>query len=140
MEPTTTTSETPAEPTTTTTAEPTPATTTAPPTTRDGASPAREAYPNYDWDQLERADVAVTGDVTLRGGQFNPLVAQVEAGATVTFTNEDSGGHTVTVPAMDVDEVLSGGESTTVAFEDAGVFDYVCTFHPPRMLGRVVVE
>ena len=98
------------------------------------------AYPDYDWEQLTRADAAETSSVTMEGSTFRPLVAKVSAGTEVTFTNEDSGGHSVTIPALSVDETVSGGSSTSVTFEEPGNYDYVCTFHPPDMLGRIVVE
>lgn len=103
-------------------------------------SVAQEAYPDYDWDELEGAEPTETPSVTLRDTAFHPLVAEVSAGAEVTFTNEDSHQHSVTVPSMDVEEGLPGGSSTTLAFDETGTFDYLCTFHPPGMVGRVVVE
>lgn len=107
--------------------------------TTDGRS-GQSSYPDYDWEVLTRADAATTTSVTMRNTAFQPLIARVDAGAEVTFTNEDAGPHTVTVPALDVDERLSGGASTAVTFEAPGAYDYVCTLHPPAMLGRVVVE
>lgn len=109
-------------------------------TTAGGDGGAMSAYPDYDWEQLTRADAAETTSVTASGSAFQPLVAKVSAGTEVTFSNEDSFAHTVTMPALDLDEQLSGGSSTSVTFERAGSFDYVCTIHPPDMLGRIVVE
>lgn len=105
-----------------------------------GPSSAREAYPDYNWDALEGVDPTPTTTVTLRNTAFRPPVAAVHPGTAVTFANNDSFGHTVTVPALDVSRELAGGGSTTVTFEDAGTYDYVCEFHPPSMLGRVVVS
>jgi plastocyanin len=101
--------------------------------------PARQEYPDYNWEVLEEAEPEATTEVTLRNTAFDPLIAAVPTGATVTFTNNDSFGHTVTVPALDVDRELGGDESTTVTVEQAGTFDYVCELHPPSMLGRLVV-
>lgn len=112
--------------------------------TPDGTTGAetagQAAYPGYDWDQLERADAAETDTVAMRNTAFHPLVAEVGVGTGVGFPNEDPSVHTVTIPAMDLDELVRAGESTSIAFEEPGTFDYVCTFHPPGMLGRVVVE
>jgi len=108
--------------------------------TTTAGSAAQSAYPDYDWGRLDGAEPTDTAGVTLRDTAFHPLVARVAVGTEVTFTNEDSGSHTVTIPALDVDEQLSGGASTTVTFAEAGTYDYVCTFHPPEMLGRIVVE
>lgn len=131
--------ETTAE-TETTTQQTTTATTASEATTTDGSTAAQQEYGTYDWSQLDGAEASATTTVTMRSSRFQPLVAEFSAGTEVTFVNEDMGSHTVTVPALDVDERLSGGESTTVTFDEAGVFDYVCTLHPPQMLGRVVVE
>lgn len=109
-------------------------------TSSGDGSVAQEEYPDYDWDELEGAEPTETTSVTLRDTAFHPLVAEVSAGAEVTFTNEDSHQHSVTVPAMDVDQGLPGGSSTTLSFDGTGTFDYLCTFHPPGMVGRVVVE
>lgn len=111
---------------------------TATSTPRDGQS-AQEQYPDYNWNILEDVDPVETDTVKLNNTAFDPLVAAVKPGTEVTYTNEDSFGHTVTVPRLDVDEQLEGGESTTVRFEMAGTHHYVCTFHPPDMLGRMIV-
>lgn len=99
----------------------------------------QERYSDYNWDRLENADAVATGTVTLRNSTFDPLIAAVKPGTDVTFTNEDSFGHTVTIPKLDVDEQLDGGQSTTVTVEETDTYDYVCTIHPPDMLGRIEV-
>lgn len=103
------------------------------------AESAQAAYPDFNWERLEGVDPVGTDAVTLRNVEFDPTVAAVEPGTAVTFTNEDAAGHTVTIPAVDVDRQLDSGESTTVTFGETGTYDYVCTIHPPDMLGRVVV-
>jgi plastocyanin len=111
---------------------------TASPT--EGAPSAQEEYPDYSWGALEGVDPVPSSTVTLRNTAFTPPVAAVQPGATVTFENNDSFGHTVTIPALDVDQELDGGASTTVTFDAAGTYDYLCTLHPPGMVGRVVVS
>jgi plastocyanin len=110
------------------------------PTDGGGESTGMAAYPDYDWDQLTRADAAETTEVAASGFAFQPLVARFPAGSVVTFTNDDSAPHTVTIPALDVDERLAGGETTTVSVESTGTYDYVCTLHRPGMLGRLIAE
>lgn len=109
-------------------------------TTAGSGSDAQSEYPDYDWGQLDDTEATATATVTMSGFAFHPLVARVSPGTTVTFPNEDSSPHTVTIPALGVDEQVSGGGETTVTVEEAGTFDYVCTFHGPSMLGRLVVE
>lgn len=124
-------------PTATDSPTPTPTATDSPTAADQGA---RAAYPDYNWAALEGVEPEATTEVSLRNTAFHPPIAAVQPGATVTFVNDDSFGHTVTIPAIDVDRDLGGGESTTVSFDAAGTYDYVCELHPPGMLGRVVVR
>lgn len=105
----------------------------------EGTPSARSAYPDYNWAALDGVDPEATTEVTLRNTAFHPAVAAVQPGTAVTFANNDGFGHTVTVPALEVARELDGGESTTITFETAGRYGYVCEFHPPGMVGRVVV-
>lgn len=100
---------------------------------------ARQEYPDYNWEVLDGTEPEATTGITARNTAFDPVVAEVPTGEPVTFANNDSFEHTVTIPALDVDERLDGGEETTLTFEQEGTFDYVCTLHPPSMLGRLVV-
>ena len=49
--------------------------------------------------------------------------------------------HTVTFaePDLPSEDLFEGGESFTVTFNRVGVFNYVCDFHPPHMVGTVTV-
>jgi hypothetical protein len=76
----------------------------------------------------------------MRAFEFHPLIAAVEPGTEVTVTNEDGNAHSITVPMLSIDErVAGGGGSVSFAVDRTGTFDYVCTFHPTLMLGRLVV-
>ncbi|MFB6105459.1 MAG: cupredoxin domain-containing protein [Halobacteriaceae archaeon] len=123
----------------TTTATEQPSSTAPTTATTARAAAAREAYPDYSWSSLDGASPTATDSVTLRGSAFHPLVARVSTGTEVRWTNEDGYGHTVTIPALDVHRELGGGEQTTVTVDEAGTYDYLCRFHPPSMLGRLVV-
>lgn len=101
-------------------------TTTAAPT--DGGS---EAEPGGD-------------SVTIAGFTFDPDTIEVSAGSTVTWTNEDGVGHTVTAgepdePADTFGESVDPGSSAEIGFDEAGTFPYFCTIHP-SMTGEVVVS
>lgn len=109
------------------------------PTAAEGDRSARERYPDYDWERLADAEPVATDAVILVESTFDPPVAAVGPGAEITFTNDDSVDHTVTIPKLDVDEQVGAGQSTTVTFEETGTYDYVCTLHPPEMLGRMEV-
>jgi plastocyanin len=101
---------------------------------------AQQAYPDYNWGQLDDATPEVTTTVTLVDFSFDPLIAKVPPGATVTYRNEDSAPHSVAIPKRDFDESVGSGGTVTATFPETGTYDYVCGVHPPDMVGRVVVE
>lgn len=87
----------------------------------------------------EQSDAAVT-TVRLSGTCFGPTVARVDAGATVTFVNEEPLPHTVTGANLlwgSLQE-LQQGDTIEATFATAGVYPYVCILHP-GMIGAVVV-
>jgi plastocyanin len=72
--------------------------------------------------------------------RFEPPAIEVEAGATVTWVNEDDFPHNVTLlDGSDVSKALPVGGSATVTFEDPGEVPYECSLHPQQMQGRVIV-
>jgi plastocyanin len=71
--------------------------------------------------------------------RFDPKTIQVDAGATVTWQNEDNFTHTVEVEGQD-DRKVEPGESTSVTFTKPGKYDYVCTLHSHDMRGVVIVR
>ncbi|MEF8853323.1 MAG: cupredoxin domain-containing protein [Haloarculaceae archaeon] len=119
------------------------ATATATPamTTTGGGSEsgAQSEYPDYNWDQLEGVSATDATTVEITGFSYDPLVARVPTGQAIAFPNADSVPHTVTAPAADVDVTVQPGEDGSVTINDPGTYDYVCRFHPPEMLGRLVV-
>ena len=71
---------------------------------------------------------------------FAPASITVAAGSSVTWTNGDSAGHTVTADDGGFDSgTIANGTSFTQAFPDAGTFAYHCAIHP-AMTATVVVE
>lgn len=75
--------------------------------------------------------VKETTEVAMTGSQFQPRNIHVDAGATVTWTNEDGYAHTVTAASdnWSFDEEVSGGGSVSHTFENSGVYDVYCKFH-----------
>lgn len=75
--------------------------------------------------------VIETTDVSMVGSQFDPRNVNVDAGATVTWTNDDSAAHTVTNASVNwtFDEEVAGGGSTEFTFEESGVYAVYCRFH-----------
>lgn len=98
-------------------------------------------------DMISGGGSADTGpnEVSMEGSEFVPEELTVEAGATVTWTNNDSVTHTVTAGTrgsptglFDFRDV-SAGESVTFTFETTGAYEYYCELHP-GMSGTIVVE
>lgn len=80
--------------------------------------------------------------VEIRDFEFEPEVACVTEGGTVTWVNVGNEAHTTTGadPARLWDSGLLGNdEEFARTFEDAGEFDYFCAPHP-FMQGVVIVE
>ena len=81
-----------------------------------------------------------TNQITMaKSYRFEPKAIQVDAGQTVTWTNEDNFTHTVQVDGRE-DQKVEPGESVTETFEEPGTYHYVCTLHRKDMEGEVVVR
>jgi plastocyanin len=90
--------------------------------------------------------------VTIADSAFSPSKIEVQAGTTVTWTNDDALPHTVTSTVTDdVDSATSDlfdsgtlqtGESFSYTFKKAGDYPYECTIHAsmPSMHGKVEVK
>ncbi|HVM02258.1 MAG TPA: plastocyanin/azurin family copper-binding protein [Acidimicrobiales bacterium] len=100
-------------------------------------------------------DAAPTAnEVTMRLIAFRPETLTVDAGATVTWRQEDAGAHTVTsgtveqggagVTAMPDDKFDSGeiatGDTFELTFDEPGTYPYFCEIHPATMRGEVRVR
>src|SRR5262249_15409245 len=66
-------------------------------------------------------------DVNIAGFQFGPGKLAAPAGTAVTWTNADDSPHQVTVAKTALKTaVLLRGQSATLTFAEAGVFEYAC--------------
>jgi plastocyanin len=83
--------------------------------------------------------VAATEVAMVKSYSFDPKVIEIEAGDTVTWTNEDNFTHTVQVDGQD-DHNVEQGESVEITFDDPGTYHYVCTLHSKDMDGEVIVK
>ena len=88
------------------------------------------------------ATLAKTKTVHLpKSYKFAPDSIEVAKGAVVTWINEDDFPHTVRLlDGSDVDKKLGVGDSTSITFEETGVFRYDCSLHPTQMKGSVTVR
>ena len=112
-------------------ATPTPAPTavhTNPPAATSAAPPAGTVAP------------AAAGAVTIKGFAFQPAALEVAVGTTVTWTNQDTTGHTVTADDASFDSgTVNGGATFSQVFNTAGTFAYHCKIHS-SMHGTITVK
>ena len=83
--------------------------------------------------------VATTEVQMVKSYRFDPKVIEIDAGETVTWTNEDNFTHTVQVQGQE-DHKVERGESVEITFDEPGTYDYVCTLHRQDMDGTVIVK
>ena len=77
--------------------------------------------------------------VPIRSGCFTPTVTEVGVGDTVTWVNDDPYEHDVAaVGGAWSSDTLQQGDEFSQTFDAAGVYVYVCRFHP-GMAGAVDV-
>jgi len=88
----------------------------------------------------EEGTPVATTDVTMaKSYRFEPKAIQIDAGETVTWTNDDNFTHTVQVDGRQ-DHEVGRGESVSIAFDEPGTYHYVCTLHERDMDGTVIVK
>ena len=85
------------------------------------------------------APVATTEVSMAKSYRFAPKRIEVDAGQTVTWTNDDNFTHTVRVDGQE-DHKVERGKSVSIAFDKPGTYHYVCTLHRQDMDGEVIVK
>ena len=81
-----------------------------------------------------------TNEVTMvKSYRFDPERIVVQAGSTVTWTNDDNFTHTVQVDGQD-DHEVGRSDSFSITFDEPGTYHYVCTLHRHDMEGEVIVQ
>ena len=94
------------------------------------------------------ASVSIVPNASTMGDKaFSPNPAELKAGESVTWTNDDSQIHTATSGAVGAEDsgkvfdsgILSPKATFDFKFDQAGEYDYYCTLHP-QMLGKVSVS
>jgi len=83
--------------------------------------------------------VATTHVSMAKSYRFDPHTIEIDAGQTVTWTNDDNFTHTVQVDGQE-DHKVGKGESLSIEFEKPGSYHYVCTLHSHDMDGTVIVR
>lgn len=76
--------------------------------------------------------------ITEKNFAFSPADATVKVGETVTFTNEDSAPHNVSIDGKELGS-QDPGASVTWTPTKAGTYPYSCVIHP-TMTGQITVQ
>ena len=76
--------------------------------------------------------------ITEQNFAFNPSTATVKVGETVTFTNQDSAPHNMSIDGQELGS-QNQGESKTWTPTKAGTFPFSCVIHP-SMTGQITVQ
>ena len=86
-------------------------------------------------------------NVSLKDIQFDPKNLTVNAGETITFTNDESIAHDVHKDSGPGGDFASGpdggmqeGDTFELTLDEAGSYEYVCDVHAPGMSGTITVE
>lgn len=112
---------------------PTKAPTNPPAATQAAATPAPAA-------SSAATPAAAAGAATIKDRAFHPTTLDVAIGTTVTWTNQDEFGHTVTADDGSFDSgTVSGGATFSQVFDTAGTFAYHCKIHS-GMHGTITVH
>lgn len=78
--------------------------------------------------------------VDIKNYAYSPLTVTVPQGTTVTWTNDDTVGHTVTsVTGLFDSGRITPGMTYSYTFNQSGTFGYSCTIHPNITQGTVTV-
>ena len=86
------------------------------------------------------SESVTTTEVTMaKSYVFEPKTIEIEAGQTVTWTNEDNFTHTVQLDGRE-DHEVEQDESVSIEFDTPGTYHYVCTLHRQDMDGEVIVK
>jgi plastocyanin len=87
----------------------------------------------------QSSDAVATTQVKMaKSYVFEPKTIEIEAGETVTWTNDDNFTHTVKVDGQE-DHRVDRDASVSITFDTPGTYHYVCTLHRQDMSGEVVV-
>jgi plastocyanin len=101
--------------------------------------PAAVAWQNHQQGAMGNSTPNARSSVSIEDFYFEPSEAAVQAGDTITWTNEGNHPHTVTADDGSFDSgTLQPGESYSHTFQNAGMVPYHCSIHP-FMTGSVSV-
>ena len=79
--------------------------------------------------------------ITIKDFSFIPetFVIKIEDSVTVTWKNEDSTIHDITIDNGLFDKEINPGENYSFVFTQKGTYNYHCDIHP-SMKGKLIIE
>lgn len=90
--------------------------------------------------QASSFPAAAQNAVQIANFAFSPATMTIKVGDSVTWTNQDSVGHSATADNGSFDTgILAQGKSGTITFSKAGTYTYHCSVHP-MMHGTIIVQ
>lgn len=90
--------------------------------------------------QTGSSPVMAKNAVTIQNMAFSPASLTVKVGDKVTWTNQDSVGHSATADDNSFDTgVIAQGQSGSTTFSKAGTYTYHCKVHP-SMTATIIVQ
>lgn len=116
-------------------------TTAATPTTNTSSTNKTFYLFTIETEGVNETKLGISGDVY----SLQTMVVNKGDEVTVHFYNleKDAGEkHSFTIGApYNINKVLAGGDNATITFkaDHEGVFQYHCMFHPPEMIGQLIV-
>jgi plastocyanin len=86
------------------------------------------------------SSVMAKNAVSIQNMAFSPATMTVKVGDKVTWTNQDSVGHSATADDSSFDTgVIEQGQSGSSTFAKAGTYTYHCSVHP-NMKATIIVQ
>lgn len=88
----------------------------------------------------QSADQTATtaASIAINNFSFNPQTTTIQAGTTVTWTNNDSVTHNIRSANFNSPDIPSNG-TFSFKFDNPGTYDYSCGIHP-SMKGQIIVK
>jgi plastocyanin len=92
------------------------------------------------------ATVNTGTEVSVSEFAFEPQTPTIAVGESVTWVNHGSSRHTVTAKpdaagtSLFKSEPILPEQSFVQTFNTAGTYDYICSIHPEKMSGQIVVQ
>jgi plastocyanin len=110
--------------------------------TASPATPAASATPVKTPGSTTTPQTQVT-TVNIQNFTFNPATLTVLLGTRITWVNQDDAAHAVAATGANTGLFTSGrlekGQEFNFVFDNVGVYDYTCTYHP-SMRGKIIVK